>query len=188
MRLFLAIDIEDNVIRALQDVVSKLRETRAPVRWVKPPGIHLTLKFLGQTPPARLDDMIIPLEDVAAETMSFPLTITGVGTFPEKRSPRVIWAGVEESSGVLARLHGSVERVMSELGWAREKRSFSPHLTLGRVKGNINMGRLSDAVRSMGDKRLGHMDVNSFCLIQSHLKSGGAEYEVMREFRFKLGK
>jgi 2'-5' RNA ligase len=188
MRLFLAIDIEDNVIRAIQYAVSKLRETRAPVRWVKPPGIHLTLKFLGETPPDRLDDMIIPLENVAAETMSFPLLVTGVGTFPEKRSPKVIWAGVEEPSGALARLHGSLERVMSGLGWAKEKRSFSPHITLGRVKGNINLGRLSDVVRSLGDKRLGRLDVNSFYLIQSHLKSGGAEYEIMREFRFKLVK
>jgi len=184
LRIFLAITINPEIRASLERAVSRLRESRAAVRWVRPDAIHQTIKFLGETPEDRLEGLIGSVTSLCEGMVPFQMSVSGLGAFPEIRRPRVVWAGVQEPSGTLLRLWKETEETTRMLGWQREKRGFSPHITLGRVKGTINLGRLNEAVRSLEDEHWGDQEVGSMVLYQSRLKPGGAEYEVVCVFPF----
>ena len=182
MRLFLAIPIDKQILDALTGAVDRLRETRAPVRWVRPEGMHLTMKFLGDTDQELIDPLVESLTRVCAPIMPFPMAVTGTGAYPNLRRPRVLWTGVVENSGTLERLWTGVEREAEKFGWEREKRRFSPHVTIGRVKGNMNITRLSKAMEEIKDEHWGDQEVGEMVLYSSELKPGGAVYEKVHVF------
>ena len=184
MRLFLAIPIDKQILEALTGAVDRLRETRASVRWVRPEGTHLTMKFLGDTDQELIDPLVESLTRVCSSIMPFPMAVTGAGAYPNLRKPRVLWAGVVENSGTLERLWTGVEREAEKLGWEREKRRFSPHVTFGRVKGNMNLARLSKAMEEIKDEHWGDQEVGEMVLYRSHLEKGGARYEKVHVFPF----
>jgi 2'-5' RNA ligase len=186
MRLFLAIPIAPDILKALETGIESLRETRAPVRWVRPEGMHLTVKFLGDTDRKKVGPLIQAVGEVCREVEPFPMSLSGIGAYPNMRRPRVVWAGVEELSGTLMRLAEDVEDACARMGWPREKRKFSPHVTVGRVKGKINISRLAQAVGKMEEELWGKQVVESLVLYSSELKPGGAMYEKIRVFQ--LGK
>ncbi len=186
MRLFLAIPIDKQILDSLAAAVEKVRETRAPVRWVRPEGMHLTMKFLGDTDQELVAPLVDSLTGVCTSIMPFPLAVTGAGAYPNLRRPRVLWAGIVENSGTLERLWKGVEGESEKLGWEREKRRFSPHITFGRVKGNMNLSRLSEAMGRIKNQHWGDQEVDSMVLYSSQLKPGGAVYEKVHVF--PLGK
>jgi 2'-5' RNA ligase len=183
MRLFLAIPIDKPILDALAGATDKLRETRAPVRWVRPEGMHLTLKFLGDTEPGRVEPLVEAIADVTEGIMPFPISVAGSGAYPKIRSPRVLWAGVMENSGTLKRLVKSIEEEGEKLGFEREKREFSPHITIGRVKGNMNIARLIAAVKEIKDVHWGDQEAGEVVLYSSELNPGGAVYEKVHVFQ-----
>jgi len=186
VRLFLAIPVREEILRSLERGVGRLRESRAAVRWVKPVAIHQTVKFLGEAESDRIKALVTSMTAVCDDFAPFPITITGMGAFPGLRSPRVIWAGVRETSGILEKLWIMTEETAENLGWTREKRGFSPHITLGRVKGSLNIARLSEAIRSLENEHWGEQEVRDLVLYRSHLKPEGPEYEKVHVF--PLGK
>ena len=186
MRLFLALPIEKQILNALANATDRLRESRAPVRWVRPEGMHLTMKFLGDTDDNRVEPLVEAVTGVTQSILPFPISVTGVGGYPNLRRPRVLWAGVVENSGTLERLWKGVEEETERLGWEREKRRFSPHVTIGRVKGNMNIARLATAMEGIKDEHWGDQEVDSLVLYSSQLKPGGAVYEKVHVF--ELGK
>ncbi len=186
MRLFLAIPIDGAILDALAGAVDQLRETRAPVRWVRPEGMHLTLKFLGETDPDQVAPLVEAVSTVTDGVMPFPMSVHGAGGYPNLKRPRVLWAGVIESSGTLQRLVRGIEEVSEPLGWERERRKFSPHITIGRVKGDMNLGRLAAAVEGMKEQHWGDQAADTVVLYRSDLRPGGALYE--RLHLFPLGK
>jgi len=186
MRLFLAIPIDRSILDALGGAAEKLRETRAPVRWVRPEGMHLTLKFLGDTDPEQVPPLVEAVSVVTKGIMPFPISVHGTGAYPSIKRPRVLWAGVMENSGTIQRLVKGIEEVSEQLGWEREKRKFSPHITIGRVKGNMNLGRLAAAMEAMVQEHWGEQEAAEVVLYSSELKPGGAVYEKVH--KFPLGK
>jgi 2'-5' RNA ligase len=186
MRLFLAIPIEKQILDTLGGVVEKLMESRAPVRWVRPEGMHLTLKFLGETDKDSVEPLVEAITGTTRSIMPFPISVTGAGAYPNLRGPRVLWAGVVENSGTLKRLVKNVEEETEKLGWERERRAFSPHITIGRVKGNMNIARLTTSVKEIKNDHWGDQEVGELVLYSSELKPGGAVYE--RIHVFQLGK
>lgn len=182
MRLFLAIKIEDAILQALAGGIDRLRETRAAVRWVGPEGIHLTIRFLGETDPDRVKGLVEKISGVSSMLHPFPISVAGTGAFPSPARPRVIWAGVEEPSGTLNRLWALMEKAVTDLGWERERKGFSPHVTLGRVKGPINLSRLSSVIQTMKDDDWGRQEVRTLALIRSRLEGGGPRYEDIKVF------
>ena len=186
LRLFLAIPIDKKILDALAGAADKLRETRAPVGWVRPEGMHLTMKFLGDTDNDRVEPLVEVVTNICREILPFPLSVTGAGAYPNLRKPRVLWAGVVENSGTLERLWKGVEEETERLGWEREKRRFSPHVTIGRVKGNMNIARLATAMEGIKDEHWGDQEVGEVVLYRSELKPGGAVYEKVHVF--PLGK
>ena len=174
MRLFVAIDIPDGVREALAHVSRELRPLCPGARWVRIEGAHVTLKFIGETTPAHADQIIAALRNAHASS-PIELVFAGLGFFPTPRRPRVLWAGVSADPN-LPELAASVEAHLEQLGIAREKREFSPHITLARFEAPKGLANLLSVIERMGTPEFGRASVREFHLFQSVLKSGGAEY------------
>ena len=181
LRTFIAIELDEPLRIALKSVQDKLKRRMPPgaVRWVDPYGIHLTLKFLGDTPGRRLGELEAALQAAVAQIPPFDFVVEGRGVFPNARRPRVIWAAVREKSGALVRLQAAVEQKVSPLGWPAEERGFSPHLTLGRVTRSADRQAEEAVGRAVEDsvvEEIGRQQVDQISLIRSDLRSTGAVY------------
>lgn len=181
-RSFFAIELSAEIAGGVRRIQGALRERATGVRWVRPEGIHLTLKFLGEVEPDRIETIMHKAEETVRNLGSFAVEIRGGGEFPSAQNPRVIWIGVEDPSGRLTRLQARVETGMAELGFTHEKRGYTPHLTVGRVrsgKGRKTVAKALDAIRGSD---LGEMEVREVILFRSHLKPTGAEYTKLGSF------
>lgn len=191
MRVFVALDIPEEVRAAIGALIEKLRPTNKIARWVRIEGAHVTLKFIGEVPPEKIEPIKASLSKI-----QFPkfiqLKFRGVGFFPNERRPRVLWAGIEagEELGALA---AAVETSLEPLGIAKEQRVFSPHLTLARFdtarhKPSASaFDRLHETISKAGPLDFGSGTASEFHLYQSTLKRGGAEYTRLATFRFAGG-
>lgn len=187
VRTFIAIVLPEPLLRRLASVQQQLEQKAPPgsVRWVNPEGIHLTLKFLGDTPTAKLEAIRAALAAVASRSAPCAFAVGGLGCFPNVRKPRVIWVGVRPLGGELAALRQAVEAAMKPLGFPPEGREFTPHLTLGRVRDRIppaDLSRLGALVSSTEVGTLGEVTAQRFFLIRSLLRPTGAEYTPLMEF------
>jgi RNA 2',3'-cyclic 3'-phosphodiesterase len=136
IRAFIAIHLPEEVQEVLGAVAEELKP-RVPGRaitWVKPERMHLTLRFLGDTPPSQIEALSAALDVVAAQHRPFALQLGQLGAFPTERRPRVIWVGLAGETGAAAALQKALDGVLVPLGWRPDSKKFSPHLTLGRVK------------------------------------------------------
>ena len=187
IRAFIAIPLPEPVLDELVTLGHRL-ERRVPsrsVRWVRPEGIHLTLKFLGDTPTNKLPEIKRALTAVARHAPPCTFTVGGLGCFPNPRRPRVVWVGVQEPTGRLAALQDAIEEVMAPLGYAPEGRGFTAHLTLGRIRRGTSGGdvaQVGQVVTKTEVGSLGEVSAAHFSLIRSVLKPTGAEYTPLEEF------
>jgi 2'-5' RNA ligase len=181
IRSFIAIELNESINAALTDLQEQLKAKvpRGSVRWVSPEGIHLTLKFLGNVPANRIEEIERALIQACAGVPSFSFSVGGLGCFPNPRRPRVVWVGVQEETGTLARLQRAIENGMEKLGFAPEGRKFDPHLTLGRTQRRASPGdvrRLGQLVEETNIGELGQMEARVVSLIRSDLRPTGAVY------------
>ena len=180
MRAFIAIDLDPEIKSVLNALVHGLKATRADVRWVGVGGMHLTLKFLGPIEESRAIRIRGIMDDVGRRHAPLPLRLEGTGAFPADRDPRVLWAGVAAEPGLLA-LQEDLDAALEADGFEREKRAFSPHLTLGRVKGSDGLARaMTELDKHRGDV-FGAMTVRKLALFESLLRPEGAEYRIVYE-------
>lgn len=184
LRTFIAIDLSAELRASLGELQDRLRGELGSrsVRWVQPQGIHLTLKFLGDTPQEQLDEMQRALARAAAAVEPFLVSAEGVGCFPNVRQPRVVWVGLQEPTGALLRLRNAVEGEVAPLGYPTEKRPFQPHLTLGRVQRDAPAGevrRVGQVVAATATGPLGEMAVAAVSHIKSDLRPNGAVYTTL---------
>ncbi|HEY3415747.1 MAG TPA: RNA 2',3'-cyclic phosphodiesterase [Armatimonadota bacterium] len=180
VRTFIATDIDPAIIARLAALQDVWRAAGAPVAWVRPTGMHLTLKFLGNVPEERLPTVADILTAVAQRHTPFNLTLAGTGGFPNLRRPRVLWVGVTEGAAELAELAREVDDELAALGFPREARPFSPHLTLGRVKAPERLEELRRQVEAQGAEQFGTMRVEGLTFYRSDLSPQGARYTVLR--------
>lgn len=184
-RLFVAIELPHEVLRAIGRLQADIQRT-VPDRtasWVRPEGIHLTLKFLGDTPATRVDALATALAHAAAGHWRFTLTLEGLGCFPATHRPRVLWIGVGGDLRQLSALQASVEKHISPLGYPTEDRSFSPHLTLARARRGARpeeIAALGHAADTHSLKQAVTWQVDAISLIRSRLDPGGAIYTQVR--------
>lgn len=182
MRAFVAVPVGEATRGVLVRLQEALRRSDADVRWVKPEGIHLTLKFLGEVADeaaGRFGELL------AAEAPRWPrmsLEVEGAGTFPERGTPRVVWAGCRGDLAKLAGLAQAVERAAEQIGVPREGKPFVAHLTIGRVKSDRNAKRLLAEVANQRKVPIGREDVTRFVLYRSTLMPEGPVYEEVAEF------
>jgi 2'-5' RNA ligase len=187
IRAFIAIPLPHQLLDRLS-ILQRQLESQIPsrsVRWVRAEGIHLTLKFLGDTPTERLPDIKRALTAVARYALACTFTVGELGCFPNPRRPRVVWVGVQEPTGRLAALQDAIEEVMAPLGYPPEGRGFTPHLTLGRVRQGArrsDVARVGEVVTGTTGEPLAEVSADHFALIRSVLKPTGAEYTTLEEF------
>ncbi|MHB8655322.1 MAG: RNA 2',3'-cyclic phosphodiesterase [Terriglobia bacterium] len=191
MRAFIAIDLPENIRAALGRKQAELRNSLAKmnpaqdkrdteIRWTKPEAIHLTLKFLGEIPQARINQVIDSLSAIWAFE-SFPVEVKGFGFFPSPSRPQVFWAGVE-APPALAHLARKIEEAMEKIGFAPEKRNYSPHLTLARFKIPRPRPELQSLVETQNKISMGRFEAREFFLFESKLSPRGAEYGKVARF------
>ena len=181
MRLFVAVHLPAEVRERLGRAQDRLRGARADVSWVKPANLHLTLKFLGETEPKRLERLCAVLAETVAGATPFAVTVTGLGTFGG-RVPRVVWAGIGEGAEPLGALARAVENGFARIGFPKEKRGFTAHLTLGRVRSPTNADALLTTLRDAASDGFGEAPVDRVVLMQSELNPSGSIYTVLKLF------
>jgi len=187
IRAFIAVPLPSPLLEKMAALQRQLEKQAPPrsVRWVHTEGIHLTLKFLGDTPTDKLPDIKQALAAVARNALTCTFRVGELGCFPNPRRPRVVWVGVQEPTGRLAALQDAVEEVMAPLGYPPEGRGFTPHLTLGRVQqraSHSDAARIGEVVSRTTVGLLAEVSADLFALIRSVLKPTGAEYTSLEEF------
>ena len=188
VRSFIAVSLSAELRTKLAQAENSLGELLPdlPVRWVAAANIHLTLKFLGDVSVNNIPMLEEILQAEAASTKPFELSVGGFGVFPNNSRPRVLWVGVEapeELNSLQRRIEGEAAR----LGYAPDKRPFSPHLTLGRVSRNADNAEvrsISSALRNYKLGFIGATHIKSVNLYRSDLKPGGAVYTKIFSAKF----
>jgi 2'-5' RNA ligase len=151
---------------------------------VKVEGIHLTLKFLGYVEPEKIPEITAALKPIAESAHPFPIQVKGCGFFPNSKRPNVLWAGVV--SDLLQPLQQQVEDATEKLGFQRENRPFSPHLTLARFRDHHGLTPLILETEKWQEKMLGECTATDFVLYESILQRQGAEYHKLNIFSLNV--
>ncbi len=181
LRLFIAFETPPAVKEAAFELITRLRGAGADVSWERDEKLHCTLKFLGSTPEDRIPDITRSLWAVALVTPVFRVRYRGLGCFPSRRDPRIVWAGIENDGGELARLHAGIEAAMETLGYAKEERAFRPHLTLGRVRSPRNSRKLIEILETL-TLSTDTFPVADIRLMSSETRPSGSVYTVREAF------
>ena len=184
LRLFIACELPAEVLNALAQIQDDLQGAGAEqLRWVRPEGIHLTLKFLGDVDRARVDDVITSLQ-ACIQPFTIELNMGNLGSFGGRR-PRVVWVGLDGQTQSLADLAKTVEGALERLGFPAERRPFAPHLTLARVRERATAAereRLASLIEGYQTPPLPDVSLSRVALIQSILGPGGATYQTITKF------
>ena len=180
LRAFIAVEIPPEIHKAIEHETAPLRAALASslMRWVPSTNVHLTLKFLGDIFPADVDILTQMLNTEVSQYPAFKIQFGGLGVFPNSKQPRVIWIGLQAPAELKA-LHHSLEAASAKLGYPVEKRPFSPHLTIGRVKPNVDSNGIQKIEKSLEKTKIGSLgiaQINAIHLFKSDLKPSGAVY------------
>jgi 2'-5' RNA ligase len=178
MRLFTGLDLPAEVVHNLERLTGRLKPT-AQIQWSPPANLHITTKFIGEWPEERLEKLKVALAAVRTRE-AIAVRIRRVGFFPNPHSPRVFWCGIGAPG--LDGLAVDTDNATSALGIAREARAFSPHLTLARIKGKVELQPLREAVAGLESLEFGEFEARSFFLYRSALKPTGSVYTKLAEF------
>jgi 2'-5' RNA ligase len=186
-RTFIALDINEDVHRRLSDVLQQVARALPGVRRVDPAGIHLTLAFLGELDDEQLAQAIAASEIAARRVAPFSFRLTRVSIFGSPRQPRVIWMGIDEPSGALVLLHRTLNYELERRGFETEKRPFSPHLTLARIKTPLSAEEQRSLQSLLASGQQGSAAAESYIarslnVMKSDLSRAGAHYACLRAF------
>jgi 2'-5' RNA ligase len=186
-RSFFAVELSAEIAAGVRKIQGALLRNRVVgVRWVRPEGIHLTLKFLGEVEPDRIEAIVRKAEGAIQGVGPITVEIKGGGEFPSTKNPRVIWIGVEDHSGMLKQLQTRIEAGMAELGFTQEKRGFTPHLTVGRLRSGKGSKTVAQAIDAIKTSDLGSLEVREIILFRSHLMPAGAVYTKLHSFPLRV--
>ncbi len=189
MRTFIAIELPDNVKRGLGKTITTCKEQVASrsVKWVAVDSIHVTLKFLGDVPASRIEDIRRALGPLCEGAPPMRLTVAGLGAFPSPTAPRVLWAGLEGDLGPLGALARKIDEALVDLGFPAENRPFAPHLTLARLREDATAGTralLGSMVTQSRPAPPLPFDARSASVMRSQLTPQGPIYSRMAELPF----
>jgi 2'-5' RNA ligase len=184
VRTFIAVDISQQAKGVLAGVTKSLQDGGVSwVRWVRPEGIHLTLKFLGEIDPNIVDRVLGAMDRAVQGNVPFTLALSGIGAFPNLNVPRVIWVGLKGDLDTLRELQERIdEEVHLAVGFPKETRAFTPHLTLGRMRDNApgeERRRAGKAMTEVAWETDVSWQVSEVDLIRSTLTPSGAVYDVL---------
>ena len=179
LRLFIAIETPPDIIPQISAIRDRLRSSSADVKWEPDEKLHATLKFLGKADEKLLPEIVSYIEGVGRESAPLLVRYSGVGCFPNRRAPRVIWVGMEDPTETLNRLQEEIESALSHLGFEREDRKFHAHVTLGRVKSDEKVQSLLRMMESITFESQ-PVEIREVALIKSELKPSGSVYTALK--------
>ncbi len=182
MRLFIAVELDEAVRERLGKAQDRLRSTPCRVKWVKPELMHLTLRFLGEADKTVVGILEQVMVSAAQGVGPIEVALAGLGAFPERGAPRVVWAGIHDN-GFLALLNRRLEEGVRRLGFAPETRPFRPHLTLGRVSGRQGAAELRRRIAAQAADEFGSCTIAELLLVQSVLSPAGPAYTPLRRHK-----
>jgi 2'-5' RNA ligase len=180
LRTFLAVDLGKPIRDRCVALQEALQRAGAEVKWVEPDNLHVTLLFLGEVEDRDVADVCRAVADVCGRHQPFPAAIQTVGCFPNPRRPRVVWVGVGEGAPELVALHDDLERPLMKLGcYRREERRYTPHVTLGRIRGERPAAALAAALNRQANWQGGVTEVREVRVLSSELTPQGPIYTVL---------
>jgi RNA 2',3'-cyclic 3'-phosphodiesterase len=183
IRSFIAIDPPPGIRQDIARVTSCLQKNLAsqPVRWVHPDNIHLTLRFLGEITQIQLDYLVPGIQPLLKKLPHLNITVTDIGAFPNKHKARVLWMGIK-TSPELSSILNEMDVMINNIGIPRDERSFSPHLTIGRVNRNVSSAdysKIESILTSTCVGNLGNFQVQSVNIYKSDLTPNGSVYTCL---------
>ena len=185
MRTFIAIELSEEIRSSLAQIESHLKYSGADVKWVEKDNIHLTLKFLGEISEEKLKQVIAALEIIGKETNPFEISIKDIGAFPKIDYPRVIWVGLDKGVNESKELAEKIDDALSKIGFQKETRAFTAHLTIGRVKSSKNKEALKEKVGTCTMPTVSPQLISSIILFQSKLSPKCSIYTKLHEVHLK---
>jgi 2'-5' RNA ligase len=184
-RLFIAVELPTSLRAKVGDHIDRLRQIVPDARasWAREENLHLTLKFLGDTPVSKVAALSEAIERAAEKVSPFDANVGGCGAFPLRGQPRVLWLGIGDPNGSLAKLSHALEDECDQAGFSRDMRPFHPHLTVARLRQPHGAHRLAEVHKAMGFDPV-PLSVRDVCLIRSELRSEGSRYTVIARHGF----
>jgi 2'-5' RNA ligase len=180
IRTFIGVDIGDEIRRRATALQHRLARSGADVKWVTPDAMHITLVFLGEIDERDIVTVCRAVAGVAKREPPFPIRIAEVGAFPTARRPKVVWGGITDGTEALRRLHAALETSLLDLKlYAKEERGYTPHLTLGRVRGEKDGNALAPELTKHKDWDGGSTLADEVLVYSSELGKEGPVYAVL---------
>jgi len=176
-RAFLCLELDDSTRLAVDAFVDTLREIPIRVAWTNAANLHVTLKFLGETDPARFATIARSVKAVAQQFPTFDLNVSGTGAFPNWIAPRILWVGAEDPTPTLHTLAEALEPTLAASGFPEELRPYKPHITIGRVHEAYSLQFLQRKLKLAPD--FGLMTVRWLTLMRSDPYPSGSRYSVI---------
>lgn len=173
----------EEIKKEIGELIDILKKHNIDIKWVTTENLHITLKFLGNTPENLLSEIKESLSNVVSFYKPFYIKINTTGVFPNKKYPRVIWVGINDSE-ILNKLKMDIEKSMALLGFPKEDKEFNPHITIGRVRSQKGILNLINELDNFKEKNFGGTNIKSIKLMKSELKPKGAEYSCIYEILF----
>ncbi len=178
VRAFLSIDIDDQELLARIFQIQQMLDLQAAkMKLVETNNIHFTLRFFGDTPLERISQIKEHLEEI--EINPFKITIGGVGAFPNKRRPRVVWIGVMENGKQVQDLKLEIDSLLSNIGYQLERRKYTPHATIARIRHVKDSDKIASNLEEVADELIGTMIISGFKMMKSTLTPTGPIYDTM---------
>lgn len=185
IRSFISVELPPKIKNELKRLLEHFKGLAGKISWVRPEGIHITLKFLGDIPESQVEPIKEKLEGLAAVYRAFPLGITDMGAFPNTTYPRVIWVGLQDESEALLKIQNHLDSELQDLGFSPEERSFSPHITLGRVKSLQSKGEFLRKIHTLPDLSEKSFMADRIHLMKSQLSPAGAIYTELASINLR---
>jgi 2'-5' RNA ligase len=176
IRAFIAVKIPEDLKIALQKIQEIFKDSGDRIRWVKPSGMHITLKFLGDIEVQNIPDIGREIEQACTGSSHFEIRLAGTGSFPDMKRPRILWAGIQEGAEEIKKIYKDLEPGLSRIGFIQERRPFRPHITLGRIKHIKDRERFKSRIMQNSEIQIGTMTADAVHLIESRLRPDGAVY------------
>lgn len=185
LRSFIAIELTKELHDELSALQQELKKSNIDAKWVSPENIHLTLKFLGNVDTDRIEKIKNILDEISKQTKPFYLHLAEIGAFPKLDYPRVLWVGIDEGGNETIEIANKLEDALERIGFQKENRPFSPHLTLARIRSPKNRDKLKALVEQNAFISKNKLYVDKLALFKSTLTPKGSIYSKICEGDFK---
>jgi len=182
IRGFIAVEIDQVNKQKISALITQLKKSDTHIKWATEGQMHLTLKFLGDIKESDVEKISNSLKSIADNSNAFSIHFSKIGAFPNMQRPRVIWLGIDKGAEELKLLNSKIENDLEKLGFVKEKREYSAHLTLGRVKSLKNIDKLTKIISEITLDLNDEIKINKLTLFQSTLTPKGAIYSPLSEY------